>query len=148
MVMGIKQLQRLFRRDAGLEIDKSDVKRLSNFISKRLRALLLQGQVAASVNGRDIIDYQDIPITKGLQQAIHDFRAFDEELELGQILAQQQTLPPLKMELSVLLEVKLPELVGGITLGLIRVFRTIDPDIKNPTPKEWEQVHAIYRILL
>ena len=148
MVMGIKQLQRLFRRDAGLEIDKSDVKRLSDFISNRLRALLLQGQVTASVNGRDIIDYQDIPITAGLQQAIHDFRAFDEELAIGPILAQQQTLPPLKMEFSVLLEVKLPELVGGITLGLIRVFRTLNPDMKNPTAKEWEQVEAIYRILL
>ncbi len=148
MVMGVKNLQRLFRRVAGLEIDKSDVKRLNDFIGNRLHALLIQGQVAASVNDRDIIDYQDIPITNGLQQAIRDFAELDEELSLAPILEQQLTLPPLRMEISVLLEKKLPLLVGGITVSLARIFRTVNADLKNPTTKEWEQVKEIYNTLL
>ncbi len=148
MVMGIKPLQRLFRHVAGLEIDKSDVKRLNDFIGERLRALLVQGQVAASVNGRDIIDYQDIPITNGLQQAIREFREIDQEIALASILEQQATLPPLRMDLSKLLEKKLPLLVGGITVSLARVFRIVNRDVKNPTAREWEQVEEIYHVLL
>ena len=148
MVMGVKQLQRLFRQVSGLEIDKSDVKRLNDFIGNRLRTLLLQGQVAASINGRDIIDYQDIPITIGLQQAIREFIDKDEELSLVKILRQQTTLPPLRMAITDLLEKKLPELVGGITVGLAKVFRVVNEEIKNPGSREWDQVEEIYRILL
>ena len=148
MVMGRKQLQKLFRDAAGIQIDKSDIKRLSDFIGERLRDLLVLGQVSARVNGRDIIDYHDVPITAGLQQAIRDFRSFDEELALSAILEQQATLPPLKMEVSVLLEQKLPELVGGITVSLARVFRAVNRDLKNPGSREWEQVEEIYTILL
>ncbi len=148
MVMGVKQMQRLFRKAAGLDIDKSDVKRLNDFIGNRLRSLMLQGQVSASVNGRDIIDYHDIPITSGLQQAVHDFKELDEELDLQPILAQQASLPPLKMAVSALLEEKIPELVGGITVGLARVFKVVGGNLKNPGTEEWEKVEEIYRILL
>ncbi len=148
MVMGIKQFQRLFRETANLAIDKSDVKRLSDFIGNRLRDLLILGQVSASVNGRDIIDYQDIPITAGLQQSIRDFRELDEELSLAPILEQQATLPPLKLGLSDMVEKKIPELVGGITVSLAKVFRTVYPDLKNPGSEEWERVEEIYKILL
>ena len=148
MVMGIKQFQRLFRQAAQLKIDKSDVKRLSDFVGKRLRDLLVLGQVTAHVNGRDIIDYQDIPITAGLQQAIRDFKEFDEELSLSPILEHQATLPPLKMGLSNMTEKKIPEIVGGITVSLARVFKAVNPELKNPGTREWEQVEEIYRILL
>ena len=148
MVMGIKQLQRLFRGAAGLDIDKSDVKRLGDFIGERLRDLLLLGQVSASINGRDIIEYQDIPITAGLQQAIRDFKEFDEELSLTPILAQQATLPPLKLGISDMAEKKIPELVGAITISLARVFKAINPELKNPGTRDWEQVEEVYRILL
>jgi hypothetical protein len=148
MVMGAKQLQKLFRRAAGLEIDKSDVKRLNDFIGKRLHALLIQGQVAASVNGRDIIDYQDIPITYGLQLALRDFKEIDQELALALILEQLAKLPPLRKGLSKILEKKLPLLVGGITVSLARIFRIVNSDLKNPTSREWEQVEEIYRVLL
>jgi len=148
MVMGIKQFQRLFHKTANISIDKSDVKRLSDFIGNRLRDLLVLGQASASVNGRDIIDYQDIPITAGLQQSIRDFRALDEEISLAPILEQQATLPPLKLGLSDMTEKKIPEIVGGITVSLARVFRTVYPDLKNPGSEEWERVEEIYRILL
>ncbi len=148
MVMGIKQFQRLFREAARLDLDKNDVKRLSDFVGRRLRNLLVLGQVAASVNGRDIIDYQDIPITGGLQQAIRDFREFDEDLSLTPILEQQATLPPLKLGISDMVEKKIPDIIGGITVNLARVFKAINPELKNPGGREWEQVEEIYNLLL
>ena len=148
MVMGIKQFQRLFRKAAQLNIDKNDVKRLSDFVGERLRNLLILGQVTANINGRDIIDYPDIPITSGLQEAIRDFKEYDEQLALSSILEQQATLPPLKLGISDMLEKKIPELVGGITISLARVFKAINPELKNPGSREWEQVNEIYRLLL
>ncbi|RDI37565.1 DUF1931 family protein [Aquicella lusitana] len=43
MVMAVKQFQKLFRTAAGLNVDKNDIKRLSNFINERLADLLLLG---------------------------------------------------------------------------------------------------------
>ncbi len=148
MVMGIKQFQKLFREAAKLNIDKNDIKRLSDFVSKQLHNLLVLGQVTASINGRDIIDYQDIPITAGLQQAIRDFKGYNEELSLSPILEQQAKLPPLKLGISDMLEKKIPELVGGITVSLAKVFKAIKPELKNPGTEEWQQVEEIYHILL
>ncbi|WP_457574584.1 DUF1931 family protein [Desulfolithobacter sp.] len=146
--MGAKQIQKLFSKASGLDVDKSDIKRLGDFICARLRDLLVLGQVSASVNGRDIIDYHDVPITAGLQLAIREFRELDEELALSAILEQLTALPPLRMSVSDMLEQKLPELVGGITISLARVFKVLDPELKNPGTREWEQVEEIYRILL
>ncbi len=148
MIMGAKQIQKLFSKASGLDVDKSDIKRLGDFICARLRDLLVLGQVSASVNGRDIIDYHDVPITAGLQLAIREFRELDEELALSAILEQLTALPPLRMSVSDMLEQKLPELVGGITISLARVFKVLDPELKNPGTREWEQVEEIYRILL
>ena len=47
-----------------------------------------------------------------------------------------------------MVEKKIPELVGGITVSLARVFKAVNPELKNPDTAEWEQVEKIYRILL
>jgi len=148
MLMGSKQLERLFRKAASLDIDKSDLKRLSDFIAQRLRDLLLLGQAAASRNGRDIIDYPDVPITKGLAANIQDFKAMDEQLNLSTILEQLAGLPPLKLGYSEELTRRIPELVGGITVSLARVLRALNEQMKNPGAEEWEKAERIYEILL
>lgn len=148
MVMAVKQFQKLFRTAAGLNVDKNDIKRLSSFINDKLADLLLLGQVSARVNNRDVIDFTDLPITKGLQTNIHEFKNMDETLNMQPILEQQAKLPSLKLDYSVNLQSKIPELVGGITVSLAKAFRALDKSIKNPSPIEWEKVEAIYNILL
>jgi len=148
MVMAVKQFQKLFRIAAGLNVDKNDVKRLSNFINERLADLLLLGQVSARVNNRDVIDFTDLPITKGLQTNIQEFKTMDENIDIQPILEQQAKLPPLKLGYSTTLQDKIPELVGGITVSLAKAFRALDKDMKNPSPFEWEKAEAIYNILL
>ncbi len=147
MVMAVSQFERLFREAASLDIDKSDIKRLEDFVNQRLHDLLIRAQANARANGRDVIAIQDVPITKGLQEQIHQFRSYDEELNLKTILDQLSKLPTLDLDYDETVREKLPELVGGITVGLARVFRAIYPGLKNPATAEWETVEAVYRLL-
>jgi Domain of unknown function (DUF1931) len=54
-VMGVAKFERLFRRAAGLDVDKQDLRRYSDFINRKVYDLLLRGEAAAKANGRDII---------------------------------------------------------------------------------------------
>ncbi|RMF18105.1 MAG: DUF1931 family protein [Alphaproteobacteria bacterium] len=33
-------------------------------------------------------------------------------------------------------------------MGLARIFRTLDPEMKNPRSEHWEKIEEIYGILL
>ena len=94
-VMSIARFERFFRAAAGLDVDKNDLKRYSDFVDTKLYDLLTVAQATAKANGRDIIRTCDLPITKGLQESIHRFRAIDEEVELKPILEQLATHPAL-----------------------------------------------------
>ena len=148
MVMGITQFQSLFRQAASLDIDKSDLKRLDDFVNERLHDLLLLAQTKAKANGRPVIDWIDVPVTKGLQENIHAFGKMDETLSLSEILESLSRLPPMDLPYSEALEEKIPELTGGITVSLAKVFKAVEPKLKNPATAEWEKVEQIYRILL
>ena len=65
MIIGYNRLKEFLRRSAGLDIDKSDMKRLTDLIGKKLNDLLVIGVRNASYNNRDIIMEPDLPLTKG-----------------------------------------------------------------------------------
>ena len=67
-VMTVDKFERFFRAAAGLDVDKKDLKRYSDFVDHKIYDLLLRGKAAAKENGRDIIQPSDLPITKGLQE--------------------------------------------------------------------------------
>jgi hypothetical protein len=98
-VMGIPQFERFFRAAAGLDVDKSDLKRYSDFVHDEIHDLLIIGQATAKANVRDVIQPEDLPITKGLQERIHEFRKLDEEIELQRLLEDLATRPPLDLTL-------------------------------------------------
>ena len=130
--MSIAKSERFFRVAAGLDVDKSDLKRYSDFVNQKIYDLLLRGQATAKANGRDIIEPFDVSITKGLQERIHDFRNIDEEIELKPILDYMTSRPPLDLAYSEETEAQLPDIVGGLSVALARTFKIIDPDLKNP----------------
>jgi hypothetical protein len=144
----VNKFERFFRVAAGLDVDKDDIKRHSDFVSGRLYDLLLIGQVTAKANDRDIIQPNDLPITKGLQESIHQFRKLDEEIDLKPILAQLATWPPLDVTISDETESRLPDVVGGLSLALARTFKIIDPDVKNPQTEHWERAFSVFNLLL
>ena len=146
--MGIVRFERFFRTAAGLDIDKEDVKRHSEFVNREIYDLLVRAEAAAKANGRDIILPFDLPITKGLQECIHEFKHMDLEIELRPILDHLTARPPLDFGYSDETEKRLPSVAGGISLALARSFKIIDPEVKNPRSHHWERAFEVFNLLL
>ena len=147
-IMAVSRFERLFRRTAGLDVDKNDLRRLTEFLDQKLYDLLLVSQAAAKSNGRDVIRPWDLPLTKGLQESMHAFRELDEELELAPILEQLAKLPQLDLEYDEEVRAMLPQIVGGLTVARAWTFRTLDPDVKNPDTTHWDRAIEIFNRLL
>ncbi|MCU1381294.1 MAG: hypothetical protein JWN29_4277, partial [Acidimicrobiales bacterium] len=119
-VMSTATFERFFREAASLDVDKDDLKRFNDFVNHKLHDLLIVGNARTNENGRDLIEVADLPITKGLQESIHQFRKLDQNLELSPILDQLAIIPWLDRPLSDETRAHLPEVVGGISLALAR----------------------------
>jgi hypothetical protein len=65
--MGVAKFERFFRTTAGLDVDKQDLNRFSDFVNHRVYDLLIRGVAAAKANGRDVIAPFDLPITRRLR---------------------------------------------------------------------------------
>jgi hypothetical protein len=147
-IVAVSRFEHFFRAAAGLDVDKSDLKRYSDFINQKLYDMLVVAEAAAKSNRRDIIRPWDLPITKGLQESMHAFRDMDEELDLAPILAELAALPPLDLSLGEEAEARLPAVAGGLSVALARAMRAIEPDLKNPASKEWARTIRVFDLLL
>jgi hypothetical protein len=146
--MSVAKFERFFRIAAGLDVDKQDLKHYSDFINQKLYDLLLRAEAAAMANGRVIIEPFDLPITKGLQESIHAFRAIDEQIELQPILDHITARPPLDLAYGEDTEARLPEVAGGLSVALARAFKIIDGKVKNPHTEHWERCFRIFDLLM
>jgi hypothetical protein len=146
--MGIPQFERFFRAAAGLDVDKQDLKRYSDFVNRKLYDLLVRGEEVAQLNGKPAIRPLDLPITKGLQACIDAFAALDEEIELKPILEYLTLQPPLGRPLSEEAQGELPGIVGGLSVSLARTFKIVDPTLKNPQSEHWERAFRVFDLLL
>lgn len=147
-VMAVPRFERFFRTVAGLDVDKNDLKRYSDFVQDKLYDLLLLGQARAKARRSDVIEPMDLPITKGLQERVHEFRRLDQEIELAPILAHLATRPLLDPGLSEETEAQLPAIAGGLSVALARAFKIIDPKLPNPRTEHWERARQIFDLLL
>jgi hypothetical protein len=147
-VLAIERFERFFRAAASLDVDKSDLKRYGDFVDKKVYDLLLIAQATAKANSRDVIAPQDIPVTKGLQERVHEFRRLDEEIELRPILDALTARPPLDLALGDDTERRLPDIVGGLSVALARIFKIMDPELKNPQTAHWERALRTFDLLL
>ena len=143
-VMGVARFERFFRRAAGLDVHKNDLKRYNDFINQKLYDLFVMARGTAKANDRDVIQRRDLPITQGLQESMHRFRALDEEIELQPLLDQIASRPPLDIAVHEDAEARLPEIAGGLSFALARVFTIIDPEIKHPGSEDWETVFRVF----
>jgi hypothetical protein len=120
-VMSVAKFERFFRVAAGLDVDKQDLKRYSDFINRKVYDLLLQAEAVAKANGRVVIEPFDLPITKDLQQSIQQF----EEIELRPILEHLAAQLPLELDYGEDAEDQLPA-VGPATRHWQQCFRIFD----------------------
>ncbi len=125
-VVGFTKLEALFRKAASVDIKKGHAKELTDIVEKKLLDLLIASERNANLNGRDVIWLSDLPITKGLQETVIEFKKLSEEIEVKDILEFLTTTPPLKYPLSVDLEEKLPEILGALFVVLARIIKEID----------------------
>lgn len=147
-VMAVPRFERLFRRAAGVKVDKTDLRRYSDFVQEKLHVLLMVGQECARLNGKHAIEPFHLPITKGLQYCIREFRELDEELELAPIMEQLAGRPPVDLPYGEETEAYLPMIVGGISMALARAFKIIDPKVKNPSAEHWVRSFELFDLLL
>jgi hypothetical protein len=147
-LFGIARFERFFRAAAGLDVDKNDLRRFDDFVNDKIYDLLLRGQANAKANGRDVIEPQDLPITKGLQESIHDFKAIDQEVSLEPILEQLTKRPPLDVTYSDEAQEKLPLVAGGLGVALARTFPILEEGLVNPQTKHWDRAIRIFDLLL
>jgi hypothetical protein len=144
----IPKFERFFRLAASLDIDKADFKRYEEFINTKLRDLVVRAEAIAKANTRDIIMPFDLPITRGLQDRMHEFRKLDAEVGLKSELDHIVKRPPTDFEYFEDTEGELVWIAGGLTLALARSFRIVDPDLKNPMTEHWDRAYALYDLLL
>ena len=147
-VMNVAKFERFFRLAASLDVDKKDLRRYNEFIDQETYNLLIRAQATAKANGRDVIQPCDIPITKGLQERMHEFKELDQEIELKEVLDQLTKRPPLDLAYSDATEAKLPSIAGGLSVALARSFKVIEPGLKNPQTEHWERAFDLFALVL
>lgn len=144
----VARFERFFRAAAVLDVDKDDLRRFDDFVNDKIYDLLLRAQANAKANGRDVIEPQDLPITKGLQESIHDFMAIDQEVSLEAVLEQLTRRPPLDVTYSDATQAQLPLVAGGLGVAVARTFPILDGDLVNPQTEHWDRAIRIFDLLL
>lgn len=81
----------------------------------------------AKASGREIVEPHDLPITKGFQERIHEFRAVSNVVTVKESIALLTSGPASMAACSDDTEAWLPEVAGGLCLMLSRTFKVIDP---------------------
>jgi hypothetical protein len=142
-VVGVSKLESLFRKAAGLDIDKNKVKEITDIVEKKLYDLLLIGERNASYNNRDVIWECDVPLTKGFLESIQKFKKLEEEVALEDVLNFLASMPPLKYPLEAELEKKLPEITGTLIYILANIIKSISPDTRKPSSEDIEKAGRV-----
>lgn len=146
-VMNVSTFQRFFREAASLHVDRSDLKRFTEFIDKQAHDVAIVARDTARWNGRDVVEPADLPLTRGLQECMREFTPLDDELTLLPVLERLTPRPP-DVALSEEAEARMVAFVGVLSVALARTFRVIDPTLANPRTGHWEQAYKIFDLLL
>lgn len=147
-IMGGRKLERLAHEVARLDVDKTDIKRLIEFMNTRMTELMIVGQAHAKDNGRDIIQPQNLPIAKGLEANIKAFRDINVELEVAPIPEKLADVPDLHMAFCEATQAYLPQVLGGLSVSLAKVVKAIDPEVSNPQTEHWDKAREVFNNFL
>ena len=146
-VVGFKKLEEVFRKAAGIDLDKSKADEIIDIIEKKFHDMLLVAVEKAGYNGRDIIMEPDMPVTKGFEESLRQFKELEEEVELQDVLQFLEQIPPLKYPISAELEAKLPEYIGALMLIVARVLKEIGAG-RKPSKEDIEKTSRILDLTL
>jgi hypothetical protein len=146
--MGIPEFERFFREAASLDVDKDDLKRFSDFVHQKVADMLIIAQARANANGHDVIGEPDLPVTKGLQERIHEYRKLGQHVDVGPFLARMAAWPQLDLALSEDVRDELPNVAGGLAVALAMSFKILDTRVRNPGSEHWDRAFRLFELLL
>ncbi len=147
-VTGSHKIEALYKKAAGLRIDKNKVKKISDVVDQKLYDLLVVAEGNARYNGRDIIWMCDVPLTKAMKESMQKFKELEEALELQPILDHLAKLPPLKYGLEEELEKKLPDLVGTLIYVMANITKEFSPKDRTISAEEMEKAERILDLMI
>jgi len=146
-VAGAHKIEALFKNAAGLQIHKNQVKEISDIVDRKFHDLLLIGEANAKYNGRDVIWYSDLPLTKAFRESMQKFEALDQALALDEVLEHIKTLPPL-YTLEVALEEKLTAIVGTLIYVMAQIARAFSTDDNVISEKDLKRTEEILNLTI
>lgn len=146
-VVGAHKIEELFKKAASLQIHKNKVKEISDIVDRKFHDLLLIGEANAKYNGRDVIWFSDLPLTKAFRESMQKFKALDEELALDDVLDHIKTLPPL-YTLEVELENRVTEIVGTLVYIMAQIAKEFSTDDNVVSEKELKRVEDILNLTI
>jgi hypothetical protein len=146
-VVGFKKLEAVFRKAAGIDLDKSKADEIIDIVEKKFHDMLLVAVEKAGYNGRDVIMEPDMPVTKGFEESLRQFRELEEEVDIQDVLQFLEQIPPLKYPISAELEAKLPEYIGALMLIIARVLKEIGAG-RKPSKEDIERTSRILDLTL
>ena len=146
-VVGFKKLESIFRKSAGIDLDKSKADKIIDMVEKKFYDLLLIAVEKTGFNGRDIIMETDMPVTKGFEESLKEFRKLEESVDIKDVLAYLEKIPPLKYPISAELEAKLPEYIGALMLIIARVLKEVGAE-RKPSSEDIEKAGRILDLTL
>ncbi len=146
--LGVSRFQHFFRISAGLQVNKNDLKRYRDFLNRKLYDMLVTAQATARANLRDILLPADLPITKGLQECMHEFQKLDIDIGLLSLLEEMEVVPPTDLALSEEAETRLPQVAGGVSVALARTIRILDRGLTAPHSADWEEAFGVMDLLI
>ncbi len=124
-VVGFTKLQEIFRKGAGLDIHKGHAKDITDIVDQKVYDLLVAGERNAKYNSRDVIWVSDVPLTNGMEKTIDEFKKLEEAIEVKDVV-EMLTHYPATIALEVELEKRLPEIFGGVLLGMAKIMKAVD----------------------
>jgi len=146
-VVGFKKLEAVFRKAAGIDLDKSKADEIIDIIEKKFHDMLLVAVEKAGYNGRDVIMEPDMPVTKGFEESLREFKKLEEEIDIQDVLQFLEQVPPLKYPISAELEAKLPEYIGALMLIFARVLKELGAT-RKPSKEDIERTGRILDLTL
>ena len=151
-VVGFTRLQALYRRFVGLDLDKGRASEVLEVAERKLADLFEVGAERARAEGRRVVRWRDLPLTKGLLSTMERYerereRLNDPRLDLGPVL-EFLRVPLGGLEVDEEVREKLPSLAATVLLLVGYVVKLVDPGVRKPSKRDIERAARILDLTL
>lgn len=140
---GAYKIEQLFKKAAGLQLARNKVREIEEKVDRKLYDLLVAAEESAGYNDRDVIWLSDLPLTAAMKASMKRFAELEEGLELQPVLDNLAIRPPLKYDLEVELEKRLPEIVGTLIYLLAVIAKEFSSGDKSVSEDDLKRAFRI-----